>query len=392
VKAVGPIPVLHLVNEVADCSISHIIERIVTSTDPHSYSWHIGGVNELGSMVQAFRDHGVHVVDFSAKDGSKRGHRREMIRRIRQYVRTHQIAVVHSHTLRTRMLAAAALRGAKETSHVDTVHHFYHATDRPRGGLYAVVDRVTLLFPSHLVAVSQRMYREIVALPFVNARRLTAIQNAIDSDAFYKPELRESCRAEFGIAADAPVIGYTGQLLGLKRLDLLLESFAHVLALHPTARLMIVGAGEERPALERLAETLGVAGSVVWAGFRDDIPRLLSAFDVFVLPSSNEGLSLSLLEAMAAGKAVVVTDVGGAREVVSDQETALLIQPGSLPELREAICGLLSDPAKRARMGEAARESVCRNFNVKGMARAYDDIYQRSVFCGRMVLNAQQDV
>jgi glycosyltransferase involved in cell wall biosynthesis len=386
-----PIPVLHLVNEVVDCSISRIIEHIVTAAGPSRYTWHIGGVNELGGMAPAFRDLGMHVVDFSTEDDTRDGSAGGVMRRIKAYVARHQIAVVHSHTLRTRVLAAAALFGSRGVRHVDTVHHFYHATDRRWGGLYTVGDRMSLYLPSHLVSVSHRMYREVVALPFITEKRLTAIPNAVDCNAFYRPELREGCRAEFGIAGDAPVIGYTGQILGLKRLDLLLESFAQILARYPHARLMIVGTGQQRGELEHLAENLGVAQSVIWTGFRQDIPRLLSAFDIFVLPSSNEGLSLSMLEAMAAGKPAVITDVGGAREVVSDRETALLIQPGSLNALHGAIDSLLADPAARDRMGEAAREAVCTKFSVTQMASAYDDIYRRLVREPRASLNPVRD-
>lgn len=391
-------PVLHLVNEVVDCSISRIIERLVSRLDPDRYVWHVGAMTRMGNMTQRFRDLGMHVVDFksgeglalegsgstSGEDDSVAG---GLVRRIRTYVKRHQIAVVHSHSVRARVVAAAALLGLNDTKHVDTMHHLYHPTDRRWGRLFTFVDRTSLYFPDHLITVSYKMYREVMAMPLVDAKRLTAIQNAIECDLFYKPDLREACREEFGFNLDVPVLGYTGQIRKLKGIDRLLQSFAQVLDRYPDARLMIVGDGEQRRDLEKMAQGLGIADAVTWTGFRQDIPRLLSAMDIFVLPSSNEGLSLSILEAMAAGKAVVVTDVGGAQEIVADQESGLVIPPDSVSALYEAMDSLLADPAERVRMGREARQTTCKRFSVAEMVSAYQEVYENLAFHTHTWLN-----
>ncbi|GAG80461.1 unnamed protein product [marine sediment metagenome] len=139
---------------------------------------------------------------------------------------------------------------------------------------------------------------------------------------------------------------------------------------------MIVGKGSLRPSLEALADRLGISHAVIWTGFRQDIPRLLAAMDIYILPSSNEGFAASMLEAMAASKPVVVTDVGGAQDVVTNGRTGILIPPGSASAIGSAVNDLLEQPEKRTALAQAGRSRVLEEFGVQRMADAYQDLYQ----------------
>ena len=139
---------------------------------------------------------------------------------------------------------------------------------------------------------------------------------------------------------------------------------------------MIVGKGWLRPKLEALAANLGISRAVIWTGFRQDIPRLLAAMDIYVQPSANEGLSRSMLEAMSSGKPVIVTDVGGAKEVVSNGRTGILIAPGSASAIATAIVGLLDHPDKRSAFAQAGQSRVFEEFGVQRMVDAYQDLYK----------------
>jgi glycosyltransferase involved in cell wall biosynthesis len=367
--------ILHLVNEVTDCSISRIIVNLIVHLDPDMYSWHIGGVSSLDGMAQTFEALGVQVVDFAVL----RNTRGALARGIRSYMTDHAIDLVHTHNLRTRLLAAGVIVGLKDIRHLSTEHLLYRPADRRGGRIYALLDRISLYIPHRVITVSKGMYREIAALPAMDARRLTPIQNAIDCNAFHVPGERDSCRAELGVAPESSLIGYTGRVTAVKGLDILIKAFAVTLHDHPHARLLIIGEGEERPALMALAKDLGVDDALIWTGFRQDIPRLLAAMDIFAQPSSNEGLSLSILEAMAAAKPVVITDVGGAREVVFDRETGLLVQPGSDVALSRAIAELLNDPGYAVALGAAARRSIADQFGAARMAADYDKVYAELV-------------
>lgn len=366
------IPILHLGNVVADSSSGRIVQRLVVHLGGQRYRWHVGGVCGSGDMQENFVRLGAKVVDFSdCRNGS-----RYLARRIREYVSAHEVRIVHTHTPRARLAAAMALVAAPGTAHLATEHLLYTPRDRRWGFLYSLLDRSTLYPADHLVAVSRRMQRQLVVLPGLSARRITAIQNAIDCAYFFAPEQRDPCRSELGLPPESQVIGYAGRIDRVKRLDLLLEGFSEVVAQHPQARLLIIGEGGQRSNLEGLAASLGISHAMLWTGFRQDMPRLLAAMDLYVQTSINEGLSLSILEAMAAGKAVIATDVGGAQEVLTHQKTGILIPPGSSSAIGSAVVNLLNNPQKRATLAQAAQDHVVREFGVQRMVEGYRRVYE----------------
>jgi glycosyltransferase involved in cell wall biosynthesis len=232
--------------------------------------------------------------------------------------------------------------------------------------------------PDHIVTVSQTMCNQISNYPGIG-HKVTAIRNAISCDLFNVPEQRDSCRSELGLSPNALVIGYTGRIQKVKRIDLLLLAFASVLDQYPDARLILAGEGDLKPRLEMYATQLGISKAVIWAGFRKDIPRLLAAMDIYVQPSINEGLSLSILEAMAAQKAVVATRVGGASEVIENEKTGMLVDPGSASNLAAAILYLFKHFEIRSKLANTARELVLRDFNTSRMANEYQQLYENLI-------------
>jgi glycosyltransferase involved in cell wall biosynthesis len=372
---VTQISILHLGNVVADSSSGRIVQRLVAHLGGKYYTWHIGGVCGLGDLQEEFIRLGAQVVDFSDRQNGSR----YLARRIHAYVSAHKVKIVHTHTPRARLAAAMALVDEPRTTHLATEHLLYAPRDRRLGLIYTLLDRLALYPADHIVAVSQRMRRQLVALPGLSTRRVTAIQNAIDCEYFFAPEQRESCRSEFGLTPECQVIGYAGRIDRVKRLDLLIEAFSSVVSHYPQARLMIIGEGGQRPMLETLVASLGISHELIWTGFRQDMPRLLAALDVYVQPSINEGLSLSILEAMAAGKAVIATDVGGAQEVLAHQKTGILIPPESSPAIEAALIYLLNHPEKHAALAQAARDHVVQEFSVQRMVEGYRRVYETLV-------------
>lgn len=366
------IGVLQLMNGFEDSSISRIVKQLVQQLGQQEYDWHIGGLCGLGDMQEEFRRLGTQVVDFS----DRRNGSGNLTRRIKDYVVAYEVKIVHTHTPRTIVAVAMAFAAREQMIHLATKHLLYSAADRRWGLIYTLLDRFTLYLPHHLVAVSQKMYDEIVAYPGISARRVTVIRNAIDPESYYVPDQRDSCRSELSLTSESQVIGYAGRIEKMKRLDLLLEGFSLVRARHPEARLMIIGEGKLRPRLDAFAARLGISHAVIWTGFREDMPRLLAAMDVYVQPSANEGLSLSLLEAMAACKPVIATNVGGAAEVVIDGETGVLIRPGSSSRIGTAIGALLDDPERRSTLAQAARSHVVREFGMQQTTDAYRNLYE----------------
>ena len=361
--------VLHVMNSFADVSISRIVLRLVEHLGSRETCWHVGAVTSLGDMQDAFAGLGCRVIDFAGNSASSpRGS-------IRRYVRQHRIDVVHTHTPRTLLDASLALRSVSGVRHVATKHLLNAPGDRRWGLAYTLLDRLTLYVPDVVIPVSSTMRDQILAQPFIDPNKIVLIRNAIPIEDYLRPMDGTAQRRELSLLADAPVLGYAGRIDKVKRIDVLLKAFRQVLERLPQAHLVIAGEGSLKAEMEALARTLGISHAVSWLGFQRNMPRLLAAIDVYVQSSVNEGLSLSILEAMAAGKAVVATSVGGAREVIADGETGILVTPGSSAAIAAAALDLLEDPDRRAAISRAARTRVESEFGLDKMVEQYGAVY-----------------
>ncbi|RKY04929.1 hypothetical protein DRP77_02445, partial [Candidatus Poribacteria bacterium] len=171
------------------------------------------------------------------------------------------------------------------------------------------------------------------------------------------------------------IVGSVGRLHPVKGYGYLLEAVPKVKAAVPRVKFVIAGEGVLRRELEEKAERLGIGGTVLFLGHRDDIPEVLSCFDIFVLPSLTEGISISILEAMAASKPVIATDVGGNPEVVEGGTTVGLVKPENPDELARAIIALAENPTMRDALGRAGRKRVMERFSMKAMVSKYEGLY-----------------
>jgi glycosyltransferase involved in cell wall biosynthesis len=191
---------------------------------------------------------------------------------------------------------------------------------------------------------------------------------------------RSSLRNELGLSANDLLLVAVGNLYPVKGHAVLLRALGGLLRSGEIAnvpwRLAIAGRGEEEEGLRALAREEGIADRVTLLGFRRDVPDILAAADIFVMPSLSEGLPLALVEAMAAGLPVVVSDVGGVPEVAVAGREAILVPPGEPALLAEGLARLLRDPSARVTMGRAARERALRDFSVSTMCEAYERLYR----------------
>ncbi len=159
--------------------------------------------------------------------------------------------------------------------------------------------------------------------------------------------------------------------------EILLRAFRAILRSNPRAMLMLVGGGSLESSLKRLAAELGIAPRVIFAGPRPDARKLVSIFDVFVLPSLFESFPFTVVEAMMAAKPVVASDVGGVAEAVLDRKTGLLVEPGDEAALIQALTELLGQETRRGEMGQAGRERALDLFSAQAMVAATRSLYER---------------
>jgi len=205
--------------------------------------------------------------------------------------------------------------------------------------------------------------------------KMILIPNGVREEALGPAADASQVRSALGIPAGAPVIGAVSRLAWKKGIRYLIQATPRLIESAPEARVVIAGDGPLRSELEAEAAALGVGHRVLFLGSRDDTIDLLGAFDVFVLPSVVEGMSNALIEAMAARRAVVATDVGGNAEVVIDGETGFLVKSGDPGALAAAILKLLDAPELAADMGAAGRRRVIEHYRVDVMIRRIQDLY-----------------
>lgn len=215
------------------------------------------------------------------------------------------------------------------------------------------------------------------ALPHARAARMTCIPNGVDTRRFAPvgPAMRTRLREELGCAPDELVVGCVAGLHPVKRHVDLIDAFARLHAQLPQSRLLLVGEGRMRDALETRIAALGLHGTVRLIGERRDISRVLPAFDLFALVSESEGMSNAILEAQSCGLPVVATRVGGNPELVST-DCGVLVESKDPTALAQALLELLPDSIRRIRLGAAARARVCARHSLHAMAHAYLGLYR----------------
>ncbi|MCX4024985.1 TIGR03088 family PEP-CTERM/XrtA system glycosyltransferase [Endozoicomonas sp. SM1973] len=243
---------------------------------------------------------------------------------------------------------------------------------------YQWLRRLTRPFVKFFIALSEESKSYLINKIKVKPTNIALLCNGVDTNRF-TPGCQRSLYPKAFQGDDAFIIGTVGRLTPVKSQLCLLPVLAELIKKnnHHKIKLVIVGDGPERVALEQQAALLGVTEQLWITGARQDVPELLSGFDVFVLPSLAEGISNTVLEAMAAGKPVIATNVGGNVELVVDQQTGVLVHPKNQQQLQAAMQDYLDDPILCRRHGEAARQRVMDKFSLAVMVQRYLDIYQR---------------
>jgi sugar transferase (PEP-CTERM/EpsH1 system associated) len=299
--------------------------------------------------------------------------------RLTRLFRQQRVDIVHSHNWPTLLLTVAATALAR----VPVVIHGEHGREGqalPRRQV--VVSRWLARRATHLVTVNEHLRRELIDHWRVAPPRVTAIPNGVDLDRFGGACPPDNLRRELGLATDDRVIMNAGGLRRVKDHPTLLRAFARVAARVQRSRLLLVGSdygtgvqGE----LDRLAAELGIRERVCFAGVRHDVHDLLALADVYVNSSRFEGMSNTILEAMASRKPVVATAVGGNPELVSHGVTGYLVSPGDDETLAERILQLLTEDGLAGRLGATGRKRVECDHDLQTMVRAYSDLYEETL-------------
>jgi len=278
------------------------------------------------------------------------------------------VSVVHSHEF-TMGVYGAAVSKLLGVPHVLTMHGGlgYRGKWRRRAALRWACRR------SSTVGVSRTAARELETSLRLEPGSVHVVLNGIR----FTPGDRARGRAALGLDATTPLVLAVGNLYPVKGHIYLLEALRRLAESDPQLQwgAAIAGRGDEESALRRFIADAGLAGRVALLGFRDDVPDLLAAADVYAMPSLSEGMPLSLIEAMFAGKAIVASSVGGIPGMARAGNEALLVPAGDSDELAGALRTLLADEGQRHSLGAVARARAEREYDVSSMADAYERLY-----------------
>ncbi len=305
------------------------------------------------------------------------------IKTLRGLLQTGEAGVIHAHNGRTALSAAAAVRLAGAGCCVLT-QHFLEPARAGRGGIAGLLYNAAHKWVSHntseFIAISEAVASEMRERGDAPNERIVVIPNGItepDTGGASDADTAQ-LRRTLGVPDGGALIVCAARLEREKNVGALVDAFAFMSDAYPHAVCVVAGEGSERAALEARIGAQGLEKRVRLLGFRDDVPALIQAADLFVLPSLAEPFGLVLLEAMALRKPVIATNAGGPREIVAQDETGFLVTPNDSGALAGALVRLLADPVLAKRMGEAGRRRYEANFTAERMARQTCAVYERA--------------
>lgn len=322
-------------------------------------------LSEHGPMTNLFRSEGIDT--FSVQPPRRAFFSTgRFVKRLAGLIHENRIHILHCHNAFALTYGTLAGRLAGTPVIVSTRHAI--SLKRKVGQPWGLERALTPLV-SHYIGVSQEVLRRGIRTKRMHRDRASVIPNGVDTESFGRDNLASRKKGPL-------ILGCVARLSEEKRHKDLLRAFGQLWTKGRDVRLYLVGDGPLRENLQGLARELGIQQGVEFMGMRNDIPNLLSRFDIFSLSSSFEGLPLTIIEAMAGHLPVIATRVGSIHELVEDGVNGFLVPPGDPGELASAIEKLVCDAELRQRMGAAGRRKAVRQFSIQTAARKHEELYR----------------
>ncbi len=359
-----PIHVHHVLLSLEPGGLENGVVNVVNGLDEAEFRSSICCLKGSGAFAARIRNAQVPIHSMGLRPGNDWG----LPLRLARLFRSTRSDIVHTRNAESFFYAAIGARLAGVPVLIHSEHGRTFADRRLR--LHA--QRLLSGLADGMFAVSAELREQLIRHIGLRRERIDVLYNGVDTARFTTVD-RRSARLQLDLPGEAYVVGSIGRLVAVKNYPLLLRAFAA--QSDPNAYLVLAGDGPEHAALSALSEQLGIAARVRLLGHRDDIPAILGALDVFVLCSRSEGMSNTLLEAMAAGLPAIATGVGGNPEILRDGVDGRLVADDDQPGLAAALRDLGSAPDMRREMGEQARQRVLQEFSMQAMVRRYAEYY-----------------
>jgi len=289
--------------------------------------------------------------------------------------------VVHTHTSKAGLLGrfAAKLAGTPTVVHTPHGHVFFGYFGPLKTKIFILLEKLANRMTDRIVALTHREKADYIFYRTCPEEKIAVIHSGIELDKFQEYPLTEKTKLkkEVGLPVNSFVVGTAGRLVPVKGPEFLIKAAQAIIPKHPDTYFLFAGDGPLKEDLQKKAKEAGKEKNIVFLGWRDDIAHILSIFDVFCLPSLNEGMGRVLVEAMAHGIPIVASDVGGIPDLVTHGKNGFLVPPKNPEELAKHIQILIEDEEKRGKMGEAGKKMTSRfshDTMVKSIAELYEEL------------------
>jgi sugar transferase (PEP-CTERM/EpsH1 system associated) len=343
------------------------IVNLVNSLDSDVFENYIFSFVKRGPLAHRIIPERCRVIELGAKLGGDY----QLYFKLARAFRKHKIHIAHTHSWATLLEGVV---GAKVAG-VPIIVHGEHGTIRDNTKMHRYIQRLFWNIADRVLSVSETLRDDLHAAVGFPKERIHVISNGVDMSRFRIAHDGGDYKAKLGIPLGSVVFGAIGRLVPVKCFPMLLEAAEVIFDKVLDSHLVIVGDGPLNAELTEITRRRNIADRVRFLGWRPDVPDILKAMDVFVCSSESEGMSNTILEAMASGIPVVATAVGGNLELVVDSETGILVQPNDPTTLADAVLKLLTNRALRLQMGNLGRRRVGECFSLEAMTQNYAKFY-----------------
>ncbi|MEK6749930.1 MAG: glycosyltransferase [Pseudomonadota bacterium] len=362
----SPIVVGHVVLSLQAGGLENGVVNVINRLDKNEFRSVVFCLQVAGEFAQRIADPDVKVYSFGLKGGNNPG----LIWRLARSLKKENVAVVHTRNPEAFFYGAVAARIAG----VKGLIHSEHGRDFPDKWHRMLLQRVLSRRANAIFTMSEDLKCKLITYVKIPPQSISVIYNGV-GDEFFEIARSAAKDRSIGLPDGHFVVGSIGRLAEVKNQAMLIEGVARLQKQGVNVAFLLVGDGPLRAPLEALAMKLLKPGSYYFAGFQNDIRPYLAAMDIFALTSLNEGISNTLLEAMAAKRAVVVTKVGGNLEIVKDQVNGCMVDSGDVVGLANALGRYIQERGFREATAEAGRAYVRDRHSMVSMVRQYEELY-----------------
>jgi glycosyltransferase involved in cell wall biosynthesis len=364
--------ILYIHHTFRDQSPQSLLLEVAKRLNRKKYEIFACCLSEGGPYKKKLEDIGVKVANFRMKSVFDFW----VIFKIIKFIKINKIDIVSTALFPADVYGRISAKLAGVPIILSTRHRFEDSKQEKNYRLLSWLDTLTMAFSTKIIAVSKTVRDYIIQWHRINPTKVVTLYNGIDTNKYKADNNGNDLLNKFNLDKNRLTIGFIGRLVEVKGLDYLLDAAAEIIKKKKKeVQFLIVGDGPLKGMLQNKTNDLGISKYIIFTGFRQNIHEILNIIDILVISSLSEALPTIILEAMASGKPVVATNVGGVPEVVVNGETGILVPPRDPDSLTEAFLELLESPEKRFMMGEKGRQRVTKQFSIEKMIRDYEEFY-----------------